>query len=538
MHGLMQKYQMNLINILAYAARNHGKAKIISKLSADNTFQYTYAQAYQRVNRLANALDSLDVKKGDTVATMAWNNHRHFESWYAVAGKGSICHTVNPRLFPKQISYILNAGGAKVLILECSFAPIIAEILPELTQIEHFIWLDSQESTSILDSRKTQHCYETILANCSDDYNWPKLDEDTASSMCFTSGTTGNPKGVVYSHRSNMMMAMMTRGADALNIDHTSKILMVVPMFHANSWGLVYSAPMVGADLVLPGQFLDGESLHNLLHQYKVNFSAAVPTVWSMLLQYLQTHNLDCGSLRAVVIGGAAVPLSMIQVFREQYKVRVVHAWGMTETSPIGTINRPTSEILKLPEEQQLSIACKQGRPIFGVELQLRDNDDRVLPEDGVTSGRLMVKGDWIISRYFGSEHDDVDSEHWFDTGDIATIDQYGYMQITDRAKDIIKSGGEWISSVELENAAQGHNKVAIAAVIGIADEKWTERPLLLVKLRDQNDSNDQLIAEISNYLQSKVSRWWVPEKILVVEDIPLTATGKIDKKVLREIYD
>lgn len=537
MYGLMQKHQMNLIDILTFAAQQHQSAKISSKLSQDTVHQYGYADALGRVHQLALALASLGVTQGQTVATMAWNNHRHFEAWYAIAGMGAVCHTTNPRLFADQLSYILNTGGAKVLLLETSFAPIIAGILPTLEHIEHIVWLDTPEQVPHLDTHIRQHCYETLLQQQSGTYDWPTLSEDTASSMCFTSGTTGMPKGVVYSHRSNMLMAMMTKAADGLNINHDDSVLMVVPMFHANSWGLVYSAPMVGADLVLPGPFLDGQSLHTLIHNHGVTFSAAVPTVWSMLLQYLQGHKLDCGRLKEVVIGGAAVPVSMIQIFREQYGVNVVHAWGMTETSPIGTINRPCTDILKLSAEEQLAYACKQGRPVFGIELQLRDDDDNILPQDGNTAGRLMIRGDWVLERYLGQEETAVDSKGWFDTGDIATIDRLGYMQITDRAKDIIKSGGEWISSVELENAASGHPDVALAAVIGIPDPKWTERPMLLLKLHEQVSPSDALASTILDFLSTQVSRWWLPEKVIFVEQIPLTATGKIDKKQLRKIY-
>lgn len=537
MYGLMQKHQMNLIDILTFAAQQHQSAKISSKLSQDTVHQYGYADALGRVHQLAQALASLGVTQGQTVATMAWNNHRHFEAWYAIAGMGAVCHTTNPRLFADQLSYILNTGGAKVLLVETSFAPIIASLLPTLEHIEHLVWLDTPEQAPQLDTNIRQHSYESLLAQQSGTYDWPALSEDTASSMCFTSGTTGMPKGVVYSHRSNMLMAMMTKAADGLNINHDDSVLMVVPMFHANSWGLVYSAPMVGADLVLPGPFLDGQSLHTLIHNHGVTFSAAVPTVWSMLLQYLQGNKLDCGRLKEVVIGGAAVPVSMIQIFREQYGVNVVHAWGMTETSPIGTINRPCSDILKLSAEEQLAYACKQGRPVFGIELQLRDDDDNVLPQDGNTTGRLMIRGDWVLERYLGQEDKAIDSKGWFDTGDIATIDKLGYMQITDRAKDIIKSGGEWISSVELENAASGHPDVALAAVIGIPDPKWTERPMLLLKLREQVSPSDTLVAAILDFLSTQVSRWWLPEKVIFVEQIPLTATGKIDKKQLRKIY-
>lgn len=537
MYGLMQKHQMNLIDILTFAAQQHQSAKISSKLSQNTVHQYGYADALARVHQLAQGLASLGVTEGQTVATMAWNNHRHFEAWYAIAGMGAVCHTTNPRLFADQLSYILNTGGAKILLLETSFAPIIAGILPTLKHIEHLVWLDTPEQAPQLDTSVSQHCYETLLQQQSGTYHWPVLLEDTASSMCFTSGTTGMPKGVVYSHRSNMLMAMMTKAADGLNINHDDSVLMVVPMFHANSWGLVYSAPMVGADLVLPGPFLDGQSLHTLIHDHGVTFSAAVPTVWSMLLQYLQGHNLDCGRLKEVVIGGAAVPVSMIQIFREQYNVNVVHAWGMTETSPIGTINRPCSDILKLNAEEQLAYACKQGRPVFGIELQLRDDDEHILPQDGNTAGRLMIRGDWVLERYLGQEEKAVDCQGWFDTGDIATIDRLGYMQITDRAKDIIKSGGEWISSVELENAAAGHPDVALAAVIGIPDPKWTERPMLLLKLRQQVSPSDALATAILAFLSTQVSRWWLPEKVLFVEQIPLTATGKIDKKLLRKIY-
>jgi len=537
MLGLMQQSEMNLIRILEYAARIHADAKIISKISAEQCHQYSYRQAYSRVGQLAHALDQLGVGSNSTVATLAWNDFRHFESWYGIAGLGAICHTVNPRLFPRQLSYIINTGGAKTLMVAPCFAALVAELLPALEHIEHIIWLSDEADMPVLATNAKQYCYETLLSGQPEQYNWPELPEHCASSLCFTSGTTGAPKGVLYSHRSNMLMAVATRAPDGFNLSTDSTVLMVVPMFHANSWGLVYSAPMSGAQLVLPGAFLDGQSLHQLIRQYAVTFSAAVPTVWTMLLHYLTKHSLDCCQLKEVVIGGAAVPASMIAAFRQQFGVNVVHAWGMTELSPLGTINRAPPAVLALSDEQQLAYATKQGRPLFGMELQLRDDQDLVLAQDGKTSGRLLVRGPWVLERYLGQDNKAVDAEGWFDTGDIATIDALGCMQITDRAKDIIKSGGEWISSVELENICSGHPDVLMAAVIAKPDEKWTERPLLLVKLKETVAASDQVRQSILDYLSVRVSKWWLPDELRFVTEIPLTATGKTDKKLLRDYH-
>lgn len=535
MNGTMQKSPMNLINILAFAAKSHGSAKVISRVSPTECHQYSYKDAYRRTAQLAHGLTTLGVHQGDVVATLAWNHYRHFESWYAISGVGAVCHTVNPRLFADQILYILNKGGAKVIIADPAFAVLLQPLLPQLPDIRHIVWACDDKDVPELTTGVKQHSYESLLNNQSTVYPWPQISEDAASSMCFTSGTTGHPKGVVYSHRSNMLMAMSTKAADGLNIHADSTVLMVVPMFHANSWGIVYSAPMAGASLVLPGAFLDGANIHQLLINYKVTMSAAVPTVWAMLLDYLKNNQLDCGELQEVVIGGAAVPKAMIEVFSEAYGVQVVHAWGMTETSPVGTVNRPNAAVRALSKPEQLDHALKQGRPVFGIELSLKTESGEVLPFDGKSAGRLLVRGPWVIQSYFGQQQDAVDQDGWFDTGDIATIDELGYMQITDRAKDIIKSGGEWISSVELENHCMGHPAVAMAAVIAKPCEKWTERPLLLLKLRNADHCSEITRQSVLDYLAERVSRWWLPDEIRFVEQIPLTATGKIDKKLLRQ---
>ncbi len=534
MFGTMQKAPVNLIDILAFAASYHTSARIISRVSKTQCHQYSYREAYQRTAQLAHALSQLGVAEGTVVATLAWNHYRHFESWYAIAGLGAVCHTVNPRLFADQIVYILNQGGAEVIIADPGFAALLEPLLPRLPQVKHIIWACDENDTPQLTCWIQQHSYENLLQNQSTLYPWPQFSEETASSMCFTSGTTGNPKGVVYSHRSNMLMAMSTKAADGLNIHADSTVLMVVPMFHANSWGIVYSAPMAGASLVLPGPFLDGASIHQLLVDYQVTMSAAVPTVWAMLLDYLKSQQLDCGTLQEVVIGGAAVPRAMVEAFWQLFNVRVVHAWGMTETSPVGTVNRPCAAVRAMPAAQQLDYALKQGRPLYGIELALRDDAGGLLPFDGQSAGRLLVRGPWVVKSYLGQPQDATDQDGWFDTGDIATIDELGYMQITDRAKDIIKSGGEWISSVELENHCIGHPAVALAAVIAKPDEKWTERPLLLVKLHNPDARSAITQQSILDYLAARVSRWWLPDEIRFLPEIPLTATGKIDKKRLR----
>jgi fatty-acyl-CoA synthase len=531
----MQDEPLNLAHILEHAARFHSRVEIVTRqVEDDEIHRYTYGDALRRTKRLANALKRLGVQFGDRVATMAWNTYRHVEAWYAVAGQGAICHTVNPRLFEQQIEYIVNHAEDKILLVDAPFVPMLERLQDRLLTVRHFVVL-TDESHMPTTSLRNVIAYESLIADASDEFDWPSFPEETPSSLCYTSGTTGHPKGVIYTHRSNVLHAYAASAKDTIGVSNSDTVLMVVPMFHANSWGLAYSSPMVGAKLVLPGARLDGESVYHLLDSEQVTYSAAVPTVWNMLLAHLQNTDQKLPHLAEVIIGGSAVPRSMIETFDREYDVTVVHVWGMTEMSPIGTACRLKPFMKLLDYAQQVDARLKQGTPVFGVSMKIVDDDGNSLSHDGGTFGRLLVKGPWIVKRYYKEDQDAVDADGWFDTGDIATIDEHGYMQITDRAKDLIKSGGEWISSVDLENAAMGHPSVALAAVIGVYHPKWEERPLLIVKPGPK--PADVTAGQILAFLQDKVAKWWLPDDVVFVDDIPLTAAGKISKLTLREQY-
>ena len=530
----MQDVPVNLAHVLEHAARFHSEVEVVSRLVEDNTLhRYTYADAYRRTKQLANALKRLGMQFGDRVATLAWNTFRHLEAWYAISGQGGICHTVNPRLFPQQIDYIVNHAEDTIVLVDLTFVPLLEQLQDKLSAVKHFIVL-TDEANMPETTLRNVICYESLIAGESDQFEWPSFPEDTPAGLCYTSGTTGDPKGVIYTHRSNLLHAYMVNGKDVLAIASSDSVLMVVPMFHANSWGLAYSCPMVGAKLVLPGAKMDGASIYELLDAEQVTFSAAVPTVWNMLLGHLEEKDLQLPCLEEIMVGGSAVPRRIVESFDEQYGVSVIHGWGMTEMSPIGTICRLKPFMKSLSYEQQVDIRLKQGTAVFGVGMKIVDDEGVELPHDGSTFGRLLVRGPWTVKRYFRDQQDCVDPDGWFDTGDVATIDDYGYMQITDRSKDLIKSGGEWISSVDLENAAMGHAQVDLAAVIGIAHPKWEERPLLVVKTAAEVEVAAE---EIMAFLSDKVVKWWLPEAVVFVDDIPLTATGKISKLTLREQF-
>ena len=531
MLGRMQDWPLTVDRILDHAKAWHGDREIVTRSVEGPIVRTTYAEVHSRAKRCSNALKALGVQAGDRVATLAWNSARHLEAWYGIMGIGAVCHTLNPRLFSEQLIYIINHAEDRVIFTDLTFLPILAQIREHIPTVKHIVVLTDE--AHLPDQLPGALAYESLIAGHSDDCAWGGFDENTPAGLCYTSGTTGNPKGVLYTHRSNFLHTLVTASADVLGVGGRDTILPIVPMFHANAWGIAFSAPAVGAKLVMPGPKLDGASVHELIETEGVTFSAAVPTVWQMLLAHLRETGGKLTTLKRVAIGGSAVPEAIVRGFRDEYGVDVTHAWGMTETSPLGTIASPSYKVAEMDEETQLRFKLKQGRPPLGIDLRLLDDKDKMLPRDGQTFGRLMVKGPFVVGQYFRGDGGEIlDSEGFFDTGDVATIDEYGYMQITDRAKDVIKSGGEWISSIEIENIAAGHPKAELAAVIGVAHPKWDERPLLLVKLRPGESGTKE---EFLKFLDGKIAKWWTPDDVVFVDDIPLGATGKIDKKILRQ---
>ena len=531
MQGLMQDWPLTVDKILDHANNWHGAREVVSRSVEGPVVRTTYSQIHDRARRVSNALIALGVRPGDRVATLAWNTARHIEAWYGIMGLGAVCHTLNPRLFAEQLVYIINHAEDKVILTDLTFLPILAGVRDQIPTVKHIVVLS--DAANLGDQLPGALAYESLIADASNEVVWGGFDENTAAGLCYTSGTTDNPKGVLYSHRSNFLHTLVTMGSDVLGIKASDTVLPVVPMFHANAWGLAFSAPAVGAKLVMPGAKLDGASVHELVETEGVTFSAAVPTVWQMLLQHLRATNGKLTTLKRVVIGGSAVPESIVRGFRDEYGVDVTHAWGMTETSPLGTQSSPNAAVEAMDPETQLQFKLKQGRAPLGIELKLVDDEDRQLPHDGQTFGRLKVAGPFVVGQYFKAEGGNIlDEAGFFDTGDVATVDEHGYMQITDRAKDVIKSGGEWISSIEIENIAAGHPKAELAAVIGVAHPKWDERPLLLVKLKAGESAEP---AEFLKYLEGKIAKWWTPDDVVFVDDIPLGATGKIDKKLIRD---
>lgn len=525
---------MLVSKFLEHAEINHPRREIVGLLPEGGKFRYDYAACAKRARKCAQALERLGIKMGDRVATLAWNSHRHMEIWYGASGMGAVTHTVNPRLFPEQLSYIMNHAEDRVLMLDVTFVPLIEAIAEHLTTIEHYVIMvgrDHMPETKL----PNVLCYEELLDAEDGDFIWPTFDENTACGLCYTSGTTGNPKGVLYSHRSNFLHTLLAISGDTLGIRSTSVILPVVPMFHANAWGIPFAAAATGAKIAFNGPHHEPEPLHTLCMDEEVTVSAAVPTVWAGMLKYLQATGKNMGKLKIVTIGGSAVPRSMIETFQNDYDVRVNHAWGMTETSPLGSLGSENAAVATLSSEEKLDVQCKQGRSVLGVEMAIKDDDGKVMPRDGKTSGRLMVRGPWVVENYFRSESANVlDDDNWFDTGDVACIDEHGYMQITDRAKDVIKSGGEWISSIDLENAAVGHPDVVEAAVIGVYHPKWDERPLMVIV---PEEGKSVTLEGMHAYLSDKVAKWWLPDDVASVTEIPHTATGKISKKDLREQF-
>ena len=530
--GRMQDWPLLVSRLIDHAAINHGGREIVSLAVEGGTHRTDWRTVRGRALRVAQALDRLGIRRGDRVATLAWNTWRHVESWYGISGMGAVAHTINPRLFADQIAYIANHAEDRVLFFDLSFVKLVEDLAPCLTTVEHYVALT--DAAHLPASSLDLTAYEDLVAAADGDYAWAVLDENTPAGLCYTSGTTGNPKGVQYSHRSNVLHAMAAAGTDTYGMSQRTSVLPIAPMFHANAWGIPYTAALVGAKLVMNGPNFDAPTLGALIRDEGVTFSLAVPTVWLSVLQHLDREGGDLGKLERVAIGGSAVPRSMIEAFQGR-GVTVGHLWGMTEMSPLGTLGVLCSNAAALPPEGQVDMQVKQGRAAFGVEMKIVGEDDAELPRDGRAFGRLLVRGPWIVGRYFKGDGGDVlDDGGWFDTGDVATIDAFGYMQIVDRSKDVIKSGGEWISSIDLENAAVGAPGVAEAAVIGLPHPKWDERPLLLVRARDGETVTKQGVLD---YLAPRIAKWWTPDEVLVVDDLPHTATGKLLKTELRARY-
>ena len=534
MLGLMQSQPLLISTIVEHAARHHADTEIVSRTVEGGMHRYTYADANRRAKKLANALTRQGVKLGDRVGTLAWNGYRHFELYFGISGLGAVMHTINPRLFPEQIAWIANHAEDSLLFFDLTFLPIVEGIAAQLPQCRAFVLMTDRAHMPAASSLPNLLCYEDLIAPEADELVWPQFDENTASSLCYTSGTTGNPKGALYSHRSTLLHTYASALPDSLGCGARDSILPVVPMFHVNSWGLAYSCPLVGAKLVLPGAQLDGKSLYELFEAEAVTFSAGVPTVWQGLLGHVKQNNLRFSTLKRTVIGGSSCPPAMIRTFQEDYGVKVLHAWGMTEMSPIGTVCNLKNKHTSLTAPEQFAIEVTAGRAVYGVDMKIVNDAGEELPWDGKAFGDLLVKGYSVIRGYFKGDGGDPLKGGWFPTGDVATITPDGFMQITDRSKDVIKSGGEWISSIDLENIAVAHPAVAQAAVIGIAHPKWDERPLLVVVKRPGAEvSRDELL----KFFEGKIAKWWLPDDVAFAAAIPLGATGKMLKTKLREQF-
>ncbi|BCW90087.1 3-methylmercaptopropionyl-CoA ligase [Alphaproteobacteria bacterium SO-S41] len=530
----MQDWPLLVHKVLDHAATYAATREIVTRGIEGPIRRTNWATIHQRSKTLAKVLAKRGIKPADRVATLAWNSERHLESWYGITGAGGVYHTLNPRLFPEQLVYIVNHAEDRMIFVDLTFIPILEKLQAQLSTVETYVVLTDAAHMPAT-SLKNAIAYEELLKEADADFAWVELDEKDACGLCYTSGTTGNPKGVLYSHRSNVIHAMAILSADGFGLSNADTVLPIVPMFHANAWSLSFSAPMTGAKMVMPGAKLDGESVYNLLEDEQITMSAAVPTVWLMLLQHMEANNLKLSTLKRVAIGGSACPPSMIEKFEVNYGVEVMHAWGMTEMSPVGTLGSLLAKDRKLPFAEQLKIKSKQGRPLFSVEMKITDDEGAELPRDGKTFGHLVVRGPAVSSGYFKGEGGNIlDADGFFDTGDVAMLDADGYMQITDRSKDVIKSGGEWISSIDIENIAVGHPAVAIAAVIGVAHPKWDERPLLIVQLKPGADASKE---DLLKFLEGKIAKWWMPDDVAFVEAVPVGATGKIQKLTLRETF-
>ncbi|MEI7783160.1 MAG: 3-(methylthio)propionyl-CoA ligase [Betaproteobacteria bacterium] len=532
MLALMQNQPLLISSLIVHAERHHGDAQIVSRRVEGDIHRYTYKDAAARSRQVARALDALELGFGDRVATLAWNGHRHFELYFGVSGSGRVLHTINPRLHPEQIAWIANHAEDQVLCFDLTFLPIVQAIAAKCDTVRHYIALCDDAHLPKDSGIPHLQSFEGWIAQQSTHYDWPRFDENTASSMCYTSGTTGNPKAALYSHRSTLLHAFGSALPDAMGLSARDAVLPVVPMFHVNAWGIPYSAALTGAKLVFPGPGLDGKSVYELMEAEQVTYAAGVPTVWQMLLGHMRPGGLTFSSLKRTVIGGSACPPAMISAFRDDYGVEVLHAWGMTEMSPLGTVCTLKNKHLSLSASEQMTIRLKQGRAVFGVDMKIVGDDGQEQPWDGKTFGNLLVRGPWVIGEYFKGEGGDPLQDGWFPTGDVATIDADGYMQITDRSKDVIKSGGEWISSIDIENLAVAHPEVAMAACVGMPHPKWDERPIVLVvKKPGAQLTREQLFA----FYEGKIAKWQIPDDVVFVDAIALGATGKILKTRLRE---
>jgi fatty-acyl-CoA synthase len=536
MQGLMMESQLLISSILKHADANFGDREIVS-VTADNPLhRYTYADCFRRTRQLANALGKLGLEQGDRLATLAWNDYRHLEAYYAIGGAGFVCHTVNPRLFPEQIVFIINHADDKWVFVDLLIVPLVEQIADQLPNVEGFVIMTDDEHMPDT-SLKNAMSYESLIADESGEYEWPEFDERSAVALCYTSGTTGNPKGVLYNHRSTILHAYAAVAPDVMSLRSTDCVLPVVPLFHVNAWGIPYAALMAGSKLVFPGPKMgDGETLFTLMESEHVTLSLGVPTVWLALLGYADGAGKTLTTLDRTIIGGAAVPESMIRAFRDKHDVDVIQGWGMTEMSPLGTVSTPKAGTEHLDDDELIALKAKAGRGIYGVEMRIVDDEGKELPWDGVAYGALQVKGPWICSDYFKleGESESHTEDGWFDTGDVATIDELGYMAITDRTKDVIKSGGEWISSIDVENTAMGHEAVAEAAVIGVPHPKWSERPLLIIIKAENAELRRE---DMLGWLEGKIAKWWIPDDVVFVDEIPHTATGKIKKVELRKQF-
>ena len=536
--GQMMTQPMLISDLLEYAAAHHGSSEIISRRLEGDIHRYTYQDALKRSKQLAHALIALSVQPGDRVATLAWNGYRHFECYYGISGIGAICHTVNPRLYAEQVEYIIQHAEDCYVFLDACFAPLLEPIADKLTSVKGFILMIDQDQMPDTSLPNT-HNYEHLLAQQPDIYDWPRFSADTAACLCYTSGTTGNPKGVLYSHNSTVLHAYASRNPDALNVSSDSVVMPVVPMYHVCAWGMPYIAPMSGASLVLPGEGMDGPDLYELIDTAKVDLMLGVPTVWLRLIDYLKANQLSIPSVKTVGVGGSASPRSLVETLDKDFGIYLLPIWGMTETSPLATLGAPTKAMATMSDDERYRLQTTAGKPMFGVDIEIFDDDGKRLPHDGTSRGFLRVRGPWVLNGYYKTEKPDAfftdqDGGVWFDTGDIAVIDSDSYLQIVDRAKDVVKSGGEWISSIDLENAAVGHPDVAEACVIGVKHPKWDERPLLfIVPVKGKTVTKES----VYDYLSGKIAKWWTPDDVLIVDELPHTATGKLQKRSLRDEY-